>query len=265
MIRAKEGWMSGLLLAFSLTWSVPGAVAAPRAEVRGTATYRERIALPPGATFEATLEDVSRSDAPGEIIGRTRTRIDQVPVDFAIRYDARRLRPRASFAVRATISERGRTLFTGWTSYRVNWRGRGNDVDVLMRRVRDRENPPPPPGGGPAAGLLDSRWRAVEIGGRVVNVPERAREPWLELDSRAQRATGSGGCNRFSGTFEVGRTRLTFGPLMSTKMACVSMETENAFFRALERTRGYRVRGRVLELTDDMGRVAARLEEGNLR
>jgi heat shock protein HslJ len=43
------------------------------------------------------------------------------------------------------------------------------------------------------------------------------------------------------------------------------METENAFFRALERTRGYRVRGRVLELMDDMGRVSARLEEGNLR
>jgi hypothetical protein len=29
----------------------------------GTAAYRERMALPPSAAFEATLEDVSRADA----------------------------------------------------------------------------------------------------------------------------------------------------------------------------------------------------------
>ena len=31
--------------------------------IKGTATYRERMALPPGAMFEATIEDVSRADA----------------------------------------------------------------------------------------------------------------------------------------------------------------------------------------------------------
>ena len=44
--------------------------------IQGTATYRERMALPPSAVFEATLEDVSRVDAPAETIARTR-------VDFA--------------------------------------------------------------------------------------------------------------------------------------------------------------------------------------
>jgi putative lipoprotein len=38
--------------------------------VRGCAFYRERIALLPGAVFEATLEDVSRADAPAEVLGR---------------------------------------------------------------------------------------------------------------------------------------------------------------------------------------------------
>lgn len=32
--------------------------------ITGTATYRERIALPANAVFEATLEDVSRADVP---------------------------------------------------------------------------------------------------------------------------------------------------------------------------------------------------------
>jgi heat shock protein HslJ len=37
--------------------------------VRGTATYRKRMALPRGAVLEATLEDVSRADAAAEVIG----------------------------------------------------------------------------------------------------------------------------------------------------------------------------------------------------
>ena len=32
--------------------------------VTGTASYLERMALPPGAVFEATLEDVSRAGKP---------------------------------------------------------------------------------------------------------------------------------------------------------------------------------------------------------
>ena len=39
--------------------------------IDGTATYRERVALPPSAVFEATLEDVSRADAPSEMIAQT--------------------------------------------------------------------------------------------------------------------------------------------------------------------------------------------------
>ena len=36
--------------------------------IEGTATYRERMALPKGAVFEATLEDVSRADAPAVVV-----------------------------------------------------------------------------------------------------------------------------------------------------------------------------------------------------
>jgi uncharacterized lipoprotein YbaY len=40
--------------------------------IKGTATYRERIALPPGALFEAAIEDVSRADAPASTLATTR-------------------------------------------------------------------------------------------------------------------------------------------------------------------------------------------------
>ena len=40
--------------------------------VRGTAMYRERIALPPGAVLEVSLQDVSLADAPARELGSVR-------------------------------------------------------------------------------------------------------------------------------------------------------------------------------------------------
>ena len=39
--------------------------------IAGTVTYRERMALPPGATVQVRLEDVSRADAAADALRRT--------------------------------------------------------------------------------------------------------------------------------------------------------------------------------------------------
>ena len=69
----------------------------------------------------------------------------------------------------------------------------------------------------------------------------------------------------FMPTNDADRDSLRFAPILSTMMACPAMATESAFLRALNDTRRYRVRGRVLELLDARGRLLARLEERNLR
>ena len=57
---------------------------AMRSTVRGTITWRERIALPPGAVLEVELVDISRADAPAEPIAATRVEVQgQVPIAFA--------------------------------------------------------------------------------------------------------------------------------------------------------------------------------------
>jgi len=114
-------------------------------------------------------------------------------------------------------------------------------------------------------GLGNTRWRPIRIVDRTVVVPQGQREPWIELDPRSMRVTGSGGCNRISGSYQSDERTLRFGPLATTKMACIDMEAETAFLRALERTRRYRVRGRTLDLFDAGGGLVARLEERNLR
>lgn len=56
------------VLACATGASTPAPTPASRATVTGTVTYRERIALPPGATVTVRLQDVSRADAPAEVL-----------------------------------------------------------------------------------------------------------------------------------------------------------------------------------------------------
>lgn len=67
---------------------------------------------------------------------------------------------------------------------------------------------------------------------------------------------GSGGCNRFSGTYEIDGGTLTVGDaLPSTMMACADdvMALESAFFTALTSARGFAVEDETLTLNDESG------------
>ena len=104
--------------------------------VNGTATYRERIALPPNAVFEATLEDVSRADAPATIIGRARLdKPGQPPFKFSIRYDTAQIVTARSYSVRARVTVDGNLMFASDQAYPVLTRGRGSQVAILMQRT----------------------------------------------------------------------------------------------------------------------------------
>jgi putative lipoprotein len=238
-------------------WCTPVAAASKsKFKVAGSASYRERVALSSSAIFEATLEDASRADARADVIARARkTHPGQVPIAFQLSCDPRRIDARKTYVVRASVREGGRMRFRGSQKLRVASKGRLGKVRVLMRPVAREEGPE----------LGNNRWRPIWVGGRVVGVVGQQREPWIELDPRSKRVTGSGGCNRISGTYESGDGTLRFGPLISTKMACPEMGIESAFLSALGETRRYRIHGRTLELFDQGGRVIARFEERNLR
>jgi len=83
------------------------------ASVKGTATYRERMALLSNAVFEATLEDVSKADAPAEMIGQARIEGPaNPPIRFQITYDPSDIDPSHRYAVRARILVGGKPFFT---------------------------------------------------------------------------------------------------------------------------------------------------------
>ena len=113
----------------------------PNASVRGAVTYRERLALTPGATLVVDLRDVSYADGPAPLIARqTISGPGQVPIEFEVGYNRDDIDSRNVYSVSARIVESdGRLAFTNDTAYEVITRGNPNKVDMVLVLVQ----PPP--------------------------------------------------------------------------------------------------------------------------
>ena len=123
--------------------------------------------------------------------------------------------------------------------------------------------PGPPDSGSPAAGaaaaapLEDSEWRLVELGGTPVPAgTDSTRHPSLRLVAEGRKVQGSAGCNRMMGSYELTDSSLKFGPLATTRMACPSLQDEQAYLKALGATTRYEVAGSTLALFGPDGPVA---------
>ena len=89
------------------------------------------------------------------------------------------------------------------------------------------------------------------------------------LRREGARVTGFTGCNTLAGTYKHdGSGALVFGPLITTRMACVA-DTANAqeavFVKALQGINSYRIVGDSLELRDAAGSTRIRFEARYLR
>ncbi len=77
------------------------------ATVTGSAYYRERIALPPIATFEASLFNCSIADTIVTPIGQVKIEnMTGVPIEFSIPYDPLQIDERLCYSVRANNQSR---------------------------------------------------------------------------------------------------------------------------------------------------------------
>lgn len=105
--------------------------------------------------------------------------------------------------------------------------------------------------------LLGTSWRLVWLGGSELAAPG-PRSPGFRLQDG--RLSGSDGCNRVSGGYTLDGDRLSFGSLMSTRMACIPEAPETpGFTAAMAGVKRYVLRGDVLELLAADGSVLARM------
>jgi copper homeostasis protein (lipoprotein) len=124
-----------------MTVTAPGLVALALAAlsetgaITGTASWREPVVLPAGAVFEATLEDVTRADAPPTVIARQRLApVPSLPCAVAIPYDPEKIQPRARYVVRATV-QAGKARWVTRGIVPVLTHGAGSKVELELRRL----------------------------------------------------------------------------------------------------------------------------------
>lgn len=102
--------------------------------VSGTVTYRERLAMPDNAVLTVQLQDVSRADAPGQVIAEQRITFAgrQVPVAFDLHYDPARINPKHAYSVSARITVDGQLRFLNTSAYRVLTQGNPVTLNILV-------------------------------------------------------------------------------------------------------------------------------------
>ncbi|HRE19125.1 MAG TPA: META domain-containing protein, partial [Rhodocyclaceae bacterium] len=78
--------------------------------------------------------------------------------------------------------------------------------------------------------LRGTYWKLVRLGDSPVTAAAKQREAHLILANDVLRVSGSAGCNRVTGTFELDGDRLRFSQIAGTMMACPEgMEQEKRF------------------------------------
>ena len=235
--------------------------------VSGTASYRERIAMPKNAVFEAILADVGQADGDAERIGSAvMDNPGNPPYHFSITYDPRRIVESHTYSVRATIKIGEQLAFTSDISYPVITHGNGKEVNILLKSVAGRAAAVASGESGGDARLENTTWNLRRLGDKQQKASEGERIPYIFLDPNGNRLSGSGGCNRLSGTYQLDQQTIRFGPTALTMMACPKgMDREKDFMEALGRTRSWKIRGEELELYDQEGKFLARFDAGETK
>jgi heat shock protein HslJ len=99
----------------------------------------------------------------------------------------------------------------------------------------------------PAALLYGKDWTVTQLNGQVIVPSSSYRTPFLRFEKG--KVHGNAGCNSLNATIRLGEpSQLHFGPLMTTKMACDSMQTETDFLSALGEADHFSITNNKLQL-----------------
>ena len=254
-------WSLILLVAAGCSETIRPVVESEHMErITGSVFYRERIQLPPGSEIKIFLEDVSKADAPSEVIASTMLLPETGPPwSFVLEYDPAVIDSRHRYALRSRIEIDGRLMFINTSHIPAFGPEKGKPVDIMVSRVGS---------GGrtgsvrkPDASLTDTYWKPVELEGQPVTLGAGEKELSMVLVGKEGRVRGYSGCNQFTGGYDQQDDQLKLTQLASTMKACVEgMEQEQRFLRALGHARRFSVKGDMLTLFDEQDRMILRFE-----
>ncbi len=106
--------------------------------------------------------------------------------------------------------------------------------------------------------LSDTGWTLVELNGKLF-IRIEAHPTTMQFDKSGYQVFGSGGCNRYTGTYKQDGNKLTFGVMAATNMFCPGVDGETAYFAMLTKVASFQREGEALTLFDEHGKAIAKL------
>jgi len=119
--------------------------------------------------------------------------------------------------------------------------------------------------------IIEKYWKLTELRGNPVTFQgdDFNRTPHFVLKTDESRVIGHGGCNSFTGVYEVdfAAGRIKFSQMIATMMACIDMEVEQELLRVFEMADNYSLSddGKILSLNRARMAPLARFEVEYLR
>lgn len=227
---------------------------AAKLTITGDVTYRERIALPAGATLSVGLVDLAKPDEPRIAAAAALANPGEVPLTFTLNFDENIIVAGHTYGLVAEIiADNGAVWFRNATPYTVSLPTPSEPIVIIVTFLGSNGTTPAPVAEVPTiTPLLDVTWEAETIAGQPVI---RGAKSSLSIASD-MRAGGRGGCNSWFAQAEVNGEALAFSAVAATRMACATAEItaqEQGFFAAIAATRYWRLRDDKLALVDSAG------------
>jgi putative lipoprotein len=217
------------------------------------------MALPPDASIDVRLEDATLADAPAKVVAENTFSAagKQVPIPYQLPYSPQDIQQSHRYYVRARILAGEKLLFTTTQSYPVLTNGAPNQADLTLEPVGQTPTQP----ASAANTLRGTTWKLIELHGKPVEGTNPNNPAFILFDADQKRYSGSSGCNRITGTFQLSGDSLQLLGGAMTMMACPEplMKLEQEFNEALTATGSYRISGNVLELLERK-KVVAKFE-----
>lgn len=143
------------------------------------------------------------------------------------------------------------------TKIRENKNGLAEDREVVLRKLQMNV-------------ITEKYWKLIEINGKPVEqtASDTDREPYMILKFEDNKVMGSGGCNSFTGSYQMDKPhQIAFSKLVATMMACKEMEIERQLFKMFEMVDNYTISedGKYLSLNRAKMAPLARFEVVYLR
>lgn len=115
--------------------------------------------------------------------------------------------------------------------------------------------------GKPSASVVGN-WNLVSYGSPTSQTPAVPNVEASVTFGSDGKLNGNVGCNGFGGDYKVDGETITFGPIMSTLMACADpiMEQESAVFSVFTDTATFKIDGKTLTVTSADGASVVVLE-----